>query len=86
MSNFKNLKILLKKHYIIHSLASACAISATLPLCFEMVYLVNIVLQHYAAVCKVASRVAKDGPKDREAVLRNSWIWVFGGCFISLFI
>jgi len=36
MSFFEKLKILLKKHYIIHYSASACAISATLPLCFSI--------------------------------------------------
>jgi len=28
-----------------------------------------------------AERSQKDGPKDGEAVLKNSWMRVFGGCF-----
>jgi hypothetical protein len=40
MSFFEKSKIDLKKHYIITSSASACAISAALPLCFGWMFLV----------------------------------------------
>ena len=41
MSFFQKSKIDLKKHYIITSSASACAVSATLPLCFGMWFFSN---------------------------------------------
>jgi hypothetical protein len=49
MSFFEKLKIDLKKHYIIHSSASACAISAALPLCFGVRFFVIVEQEHYAA-------------------------------------
>ena len=42
MSFFEKSKIELEKYYIIHSSASACAISAALPLCFGWMFLVLI--------------------------------------------
>jgi hypothetical protein len=86
MSNFKNPEILLKKHYIIHSSASACAISAGLPLWFGLHGRAIRDRDHYAVVCKVASRIVKDGRKVGEVILLNSWVWIFGGCFENLWI
>jgi hypothetical protein len=81
MSFFQNLKILLKKHYIITSSASACAISATLPLCFSILFLVIRDCEHYAADCIFANEGAKDRAKVGEAVFMDSWLVVFRGCF-----
>jgi len=54
MSFFEKPKILLKKHYIIHSSASACAISDALPLWCGDNRNVYHEWQHYAVVCGVA--------------------------------
>jgi hypothetical protein len=59
MSIFENPEKLLKKHYIIHSSASACAIFAGLPLCFGVAGWTTRGCEHYAVVCKVAVKVAK---------------------------
>jgi hypothetical protein len=69
MSFFEKPKILLKKYYINHSSASACANSAALPLCFSILFLVIRDCQHYAADCIFANEGSKDG--------RN----LGGGCF-----
>ena len=68
MSFFENLKILLKKHYIITSSASACAISAALPLWCVDTRIVCHKRLHNAVDCTFAERSHKDGPKDGEAV------------------
>jgi hypothetical protein len=81
MSNFKNLKILLKKHYIIHSSASACAISATLPLWYGYTICIICQQEHYAVDCMNACVGAKDGRNLGEAVFGNFWMVDFGGCF-----
>ncbi len=82
----KNGGRLLKKHYIIHSLASACAISVGLPLWVGLYGRAIHDCDHYAVVCKVAKKVANDGRKVGEVILFNSWVWVFGGCFENLWI
>jgi hypothetical protein len=80
MSFFKKSKIDLKKHYITYS-ASACAISAALPLCFGWMFLVLREREHYAADCIFAIEDSKDGRESWEAILHNSWLVLFGGCF-----
>jgi len=48
MSFFQKLKIDLKKHYIITYSASACAISAALPLCYGHISSPKLFCDHYA--------------------------------------
>ena len=81
MSFFEKSKIDLKKYYIIHSLASACAISVGLPLCFSILFLVIRGCEHYAADCIFADGFPKNGPKYWKAILRNFWLVVFLGMF-----
>ncbi len=81
MSFFKKSKIDLKKHYIITSSASACAISAALPLCSCVVASHWSYADHYAADCIFANEGSKDGRGSWEVILRNSWMALFGGCF-----
>ena len=50
MSFFEKSKILLKKHYIIHFSASACAILRTLPLCYCVIDMRWSNAHHYVVV------------------------------------
>ena len=74
MSFFQKSKIDLKKYYIIHSSASACAISAGLPLCFSILFLVIRGCEHYAADCIFA-----DG-------WRKRWSRKLGGRFARFLV
>jgi hypothetical protein len=78
MSFFQNPEKLLKKHYIIHSLASAGAIFAGLLLCFVVHGRALHGCEHYAVVCKVAAKVARMVGK----LGKSFWailVWMFFG-------
>jgi hypothetical protein len=81
MSFFEKSKIDLKKHYIITSSASACAISANLTF---MLWCLIFSFNRMRALCCGfinTQKNAKDGRESWEAILRNSWFASFGGCF-----
>jgi hypothetical protein len=80
MSFFQKSKIDLKKHYIITSSASACAISATLPLCSHFYLYTWSRADHYAADCGGA--VSADGWSDGWS---DGWGSRFGG-FLDVYI
>ena len=81
MSFFEKSKIDLKKYYIIHSSASACATFATLPLCSCFDVTAWSRADHYAVETQGRKKVRIKGPTDGEVIFANSWMWIFGGCF-----
>jgi hypothetical protein len=81
MSFFEKPKILLKKHYIITSSASACAISVALPLWYSLYIAKWSRADHYAVVYKSVVGGRNNGRKVGEVILVNSCIVGFWGCF-----
>ena len=80
MSIFENPEKLLKKHYIIHSSASACAIFAGLPLCFVVHGRMGCKCEHYAVVCKSGKNIQKMVQKVEKSFWRILG-WPFLGVF-----
>jgi hypothetical protein len=80
MSFFQNLKILLKKHYIITSSASACDIRE--PYLYALRW--SQWLGHVQTIMlwiSSSQKVRRKGTKDWEGVFEESWFAILGDVF-----
>ena len=78
MSFFQKSKIDLKKYYIIHSSASACAISVALPLCFVAHGWATHEHDHYAADLRIGEKIQK-----RSRILGSRFARILGWPFLG---